>query len=604
MSNRRRPTIHLLAPGIAAGLAVGLLAAPPAFADFADIGLSNGYDLRVDGATASDFSGSHIAGVGDVNGDGVRDFVTTAPGADNNGRADSGSSYVVLAGSTGRIDLSDPGSQGFRIDGAASGDNSGSSVAGAGDLNGDGIDDLLIGAPGADNNGRQGAGSTYVVFGGASVDVDLGTLGSRGFRIDGATAGDNGGWSVADAGDVNGDGIDDLLIGAPGADNNGRTNSGSAYLVFGGSTTDVDLNVLGDRGYRIDGPGVPAVVGASVAGAGDVNGDGYDEMLVRADSPNPGSTGGSAYVVFGGGDTDDVDLGAVGTRGWRIDGIDIFDGAGVLKLWTAGAGDANADGFDDILIGAPGADHNGRTDSGSAYLVFGGDPDPVDLQSLGTRGYRIDGAKKYDRVGRAVAGAGDVNADGYDDLLIGAWRANTNGVRDTGATYVIFGGCTTAVDLADVGDRGLRITGAAKGDYSGQSVAGAGDVNADGYDDLLIGAPWAGNNDRYQSGSTYLVSGHPTASLTVAARTKAKKIRRTGRTKLVRRITVGTDQSARTTVTVLPKNARKTVTVKKAKRRVVVRTRNTPRSTRIRVRIASGGSDYFTTTWVRTWRVR
>lgn len=90
-----------------------------------------------------------------------------------------------------------------------------------------------------------------------------------------------------------------------------------------------------------------------------------------------------------------------------------------------------------------------------------------------------------------MAGAGDVNADGYDDLLIGAWRANTNGVRDTGAAYVVFGGGTKAVDLADVGNRGLRINGAATRDYIGQSVAGAGDVNADGYDDLLIGAPWA-----------------------------------------------------------------------------------------------------------------
>ena len=566
MSNRRS-TIRLLAPGLTAGLAMGLLAAPPAHADYADVDLRTEVDIRIKGTEAD--PERLVARAGDVNGDGYDDILVGQPSASNNGRAWSGSWYVVFGGTNGQVDLADLGDRGFRIDGAASshGYYGNWSAAGVGDVNGDGYDDVLVGDGWGTNNSRFWCGSAYLVLGGTDTrSVDLADLGDRGFRIDGAATGDLLGSSVDGAGDVNADGYDDLLIGARSAENNDRDFSGSAYVVFGGDTAPLDLADLGNRGFRIDGAAAQDRSGSSVAGARDVNGDGYDDVVIG--SPGAGNNGhdgsGSAYVVFGG-STNDVDLADLADRGFRI------DGTAQLGVSVASAGDVNADGFDDLLLGSWGED------AGAAYVVFGGNDQSLDLRDLGSRGFRIGGASVNDRIGSGT-GTGDVNGDGYDDLLIGAWDS----------AYLVFGGRSGSVDLKDPGDRGLRI------DRAGRKVAGPGDINRDGFADLVIVA----------HRTAYVAFGHPTASLKVAARKKAKKIRRTGRTKLVRRITVGTDQTARTTVTVLPKKARKTVTVKKAKHRVVVRTRNTPRKTRIRVRIASSGSDYFTKTWVRTWRVR
>ena len=344
--------------------------------------------------------------------------------ATNNSRRWCGSAYLVLGGTDTRsVDLADLGDRGFRIDGAATGDFLGSSVAGAGDVNADGYDDLLIGAPSAENNDRDFSGSAYVVFGGDTAPLDLADLGNRGFRIDGAAARDRSGSSVAGAGDVNGDGIDDLLIGAPDADNNGHDGSGSAYVVFGGSTNDVDLADLADRGFRIDGTEDYAQLGVSVAGAGDVNGDGFDDLLLGA----WGEYAGAAYVVFGGNDQS-LDLRDLGSRGFRIGGAFVNDMIGAAGTGT-GTGDVNGDGYDDLLIGAW---------PDSAYLVFGGSSGSVDLKDPGDRGLRID------RAGRKVAGPGDINRDGYADLVIVAHRT----------AYVVFGHPTASltVDGAQEGE--------------------------------------------------------------------------------------------------------------------------------------------------------
>ena len=471
--------------------------------------------LRIDGAIGGGRTGAAVAGAGDVNGDGRGDVVVGAPQETARGRSGSGSAYVIFGTeSPTRVDLAQVGARGFRIDGAADGDRLGTAVGGAGDVNGDGLADVVLGAPEADAHGRGGSGTAFVVFGRreTSAAVDLAALGGAGFRIDGAAALDNAGAAVAGAGDVNGDGRADLVVGAPRAGNNARPGSGSAHVVFGtGQAAAIDLAALGGAGFRIDGAAALDNAGAAVAGAGDVNGDGRADVVVGApragNNARPGS--GSAHVVFGRRETSEIDLAALGGAGFRIDGAAALDNAGAA---VAGAGDVNGDGRADVVVGAPQAGNNARTGSGSAHVVFGtGQAAAIDLAALGGAGFRIDGAAALDNAGAAVAGAGDVNGDGRADVVVGAPQAGNNARTGSGSAHVVFGRReTSGIDLAALGGAGFRIDGAAALDNAGAAVAGAGDVNGDGRADVVVGAPQAGNNARPGSGSAHVLIGFGT----------------------------------------------------------------------------------------------
>ena len=474
---------------------------------------------------------------GDAGGDNVYDITVTA--SDETNQTDHNVAITV----TDKYELIDlgtlDGTNGFILNGIDGGDRSGWSVSSAGDVNGDGYDDLIIGARGADPSGNSRAGETYVVYGGASAPGAAGVLalsaldGTNGFTLNGIDANDYSGWSVSSAGDVNGDGYDDLIIGAYRAGEGGNSFAGETYVVYGGTLAPGTAGVLalsaldGANGFMLTGIDAGDISGRSVSSAGDVNGDGYDDLIIGAPAADPGGDleSGETYVVYGGAPgTDGVPaLSALnGTNGFMLTGIDANDRSGSS---VSSAGDVNGDGYDDLIIGTYRADPNGEG-SGETYVVYGGATgmDLVLNRSTldGANGFMLTGIDANDNSGISVASAGDVNGDGYDDLIIGASKADRTdpdgtSLDNVGETYVVYGGASApgtggvlALSALD-GANGFVLTGIDADDYSGLSVSSAGDVNGDGYGDLIIGANQADPN-RNNSGETYVVYGGATGT--------------------------------------------------------------------------------------------
>ncbi|WP_308189132.1 hypothetical protein [Nostoc mirabile] len=481
---------------------------------------TNGF--AINGINPNDRSGN-VSSAGDINGDGLDDLIIGADGGDPNGGS-SGQTYVVFGSKesfAAQFYLSTlNGTSGFAINGINPNDLSGNSVSSAGDINGDGLDDLIIGADGASPNGIT-SGQTYVVFGSKesfAAQFNLSTLnGTNGFAINGINQYDSLGNSVSSAGDINGDGIDDVIIGAPFASPNGSS-SGQTYVVFGSkesfAAAQFNLSTLdGTNGFAINGINQDNSLGNSVSSAGDINGDGVDDLIIGAPFADPNDFSGQSYVVFGskGGFGVQFNLSTLnGTSGFAINGINPEDRLGYS---VSSAGDINGDGIDDLIIGAPFADPNGDN-SGQTYVVFGSNESfaaQFNLSTLnGTNGFIINGINKGDGLlGGSVSSAGDINGDGIDDLIIGTNGADPNG-DNSGQSYVVFGskeGFGAQLNLSTLnGTNGFAINGINPDDRSG-NVSSAGDINGDGIDDLIIGAPFADPNDNI-SGQSYVVFGN------------------------------------------------------------------------------------------------
>jgi len=381
--------------------------------------------------------GTSVTGIGDINGDGRADLMVGAPGLAA-GAGNAGRTYVVFGKSSGSaVDLStvSSGTGGFVITDDAGASRAGTSIASAGDFNGDGLTDFIVAAPGPVSNGTTPTpGDVFLVYGSANFqDISLSAIAAStgGFKIAGSGS-QQLGFSVSSAGDLNRDGFSDIVIGAP----NDNAGAGKVLVKYGGPSAN-------NGGFEITAPALSRL-GTSVSGGGDVNGDGYADLIIggpQRDTQTDVLNGpGKAYVVFGGATNNDIDVSAMGTRGFVINGANAQGDAGMSVSFV---GDINGDGLSEMIVGEDLAPVNGRAQAGNTYVVFGKtSTTAVELSDVakGIGGFIVAGSNAHDRNGWSVSAAGDIDGDGLADLIIGAKGESLD--RSTvgaGKAFVVFG---------------------------------------------------------------------------------------------------------------------------------------------------------------------
>jgi len=353
----------------------------------------------------------------------------------------------------------------------------GASVASAGDVNGDGYQDVIIGAP-SYHNGQDMEGRAYVYYGSAAGIKPL-----PAWAFESNLTECELGWSVASAGDVNGDGFDDVMAASEFCSPNPGTEDreGRAYLFLGSAT-----GPSATPDWMIQGGVSDESLGWSIASAGDVNNDGFGDVIVGAPwADYPEGNEGRAYVFYGSAS------GLSPTANWIKESNIYWSGFGVS---VSSAGDVNGDGFDDVIIG-----HNGLSNpeegEGRVYVYLGSSSG---LQALPVWTYENNIAGT--ELGESVASAGDVNGDGFSDVIVGGFKYSHPEVKE-GVAYLFLGSASGPSLIPDwQSESNIGYV------EFGQSVASAGDVNQDGFDDVLVGAPWYSNVESFE-GRAFLYFG-------------------------------------------------------------------------------------------------
>jgi hypothetical protein len=424
-----------------------------------------------------------VTPIGDFDGDGNEDFAIGYPSMSANGIA-----FVVLGRGSSGFDPSTfvSGDEGLKIVGAHESDQFGAAVGAAGDVNGDGFADCLIGAPGVGISAKHNVGAVYMIFGkaGPYADIHMSNFatGIHGFAIIGEASNTRLGFSHTSLrgalGDVNGDGVDDFAIASSNADFADRTAAGMVYIIYGKPAAEAVANIdlaleLGDAGVKIGGAANGDMIGTSITGAGDVNGDGIRDLLIGcAGCSAEGREGaGAAYVVYGAEDMADMDLAefASGQDGKKILGAAT---AHMLGATVSNAADLNGDGLADLVLGAPGAHTDLGHDVGCVHVIYGTDAEDIedidlaDFEAGPETGYTICGEAAGVKLGSAVAHAGDVNQDGIDDMLLST-------ADHDGSVYVLYGDSSRAeadIDLTEEGDSCYVLSSADVQEDAGSSL--------------------------------------------------------------------------------------------------------------------------------------